>query len=430
MADGAPPHAAGEIALARLARPREVDGEEEEKADASHAPSHPPAAPHLSFHLPSASSSSSSLLLSPSSADGGPLSPTAEPTSDPIHAAGPDLPPSIFALCCPPSFAVLSRQPRMSSAVAEARELRLLFRSSLHSTASSLSSFALSSLHTLRDFALSAPLRLRGSALGFYRRPSSLRVELLMGLSLSALLVVDAIAFSITAGVPPIVGMYSCFMLTLITSALGGCPGMVSGAAGSTAAVQAAITSSSGVFSHLDADARLQLLFLTLLLAGVLEVLIGVLGLARLAAIIPAPVMVGFLNGLAVIILISQMAAFQFCPSSPTFTDCSVDERHWLPASQLQTWLTAIQLLLALAVMEGAHRLPIPHIRRVPAVLIAVFLGSCLEHGVFRAARSTSPPAPSKRRRPSPAACRPSPSPSRPPASPPPTRGRWRCRPP
>ena len=337
-------------------------------------------------------SSSSSSLLSHAAIDAGAPSPSAavpqspvstEPTTDPIHDARPIHYLSCSALCGPPS---LAERIYASSAATEARALRPLFKDALRSSTASMSAFVLSSYHIARDFALATPHRLSTAAGSFYRKPSSLRLELLLGVSLSALLVVDAIAFAITAGVLPIVGMYACFLLTLFTSVLGGCPGMVSGAAGSTAAVQASVVSASGAFSHLNADERLQLLFLTLLLAGVLEVLVGWLGLASLAILIPAPVMVGFMQGLAGIILQSQLAAFQYCPSSPTFTDCSTDERRWLPFDELTTWLTAIHLLLAVALMEFVHRLPVPHIAQVPAVLIAVFLGCCLEHGVFRAA--------------------------------------------
>ena len=275
---------------------------------------------------------------------------------------------------------------RSSVLVSEAIALRPLLYEAARSTASAVSGFCSSTALVLRHFVLSSPFRLRCSAVSFYRRPAQLRLELLLGVSLSALLVVDAIAFSVLAGVLPIVGMYSCFILTLFTSVLGGCPGMVSGAAGSTAAVQATIVSSSGVFSHLSADERLQLLFLSLFLSGCLEVLVSALGLAELAIIIPAPVFVGFLNGLAVIILQSQLDAFQYCPTSSTFTDCSVDDRRWLPANELTTWLTAIHLLLALCLMEFVHRLPLPFIKAVPAVLIVAFVGCCVEHGIFRAA--------------------------------------------
>ena len=145
---------------------------------------------------------------------------------------------------------------------------------------------------SLVDYWRAAPSDLRTAVLGFYRNPSQLRLEVLLGVSLSALLIVDGIAFSLTAGVPPIVGLYACFILTLLTSVFGGCPGMASGAAGSTAAVQAAITADSGSFSHLSAEQRLQVLLFCLLLSGVLEVMVGWLGLARLAILIPYTVMV------------------------------------------------------------------------------------------------------------------------------------------
>ena len=92
------------------------------------------------------------------------------------------------------------------------------------------------------------------------------------------------------------------------------------------------------------------------------------------------------MNGLAVIILASQLQAFQYCPTSSTFTDCTVSQRDWLPADELTTWLTVIHALLAMLVMEFAHKTPLRAVRWVPPVLLAAVIGSAIEHGIFRAA--------------------------------------------
>ena len=189
------------------------------------------------------------------------------------------------------------RQPLHHSTVArEIAQLRPLLTSSVRSASIAVTSFSRNSLLSLVSYVRSSPSNLRTSAVGFYHKPSQLRLEILLGVSLSALLVVDGIAFALTAGALPIIGLYACFILTLCTSVFGGCPGMVSGAAGSTAAVQAAITSESGSFSHLSADGRLQALFFCLFLSGVCEVLVGWLGLAQLAILIPYTVMVTTLH--------------------------------------------------------------------------------------------------------------------------------------
>ena len=186
----------------------------------------------------------------------------------------------------------LRRRIQRSAVVRELAELRPLAKAVIHSAAAAASSFGRHSAVSLVGYWRGTPSSLRTAAFGFYHNPSQLRLEVLLGVSLSALLVVDGIAFSLTAGVLPIVGLYACFILTLLSSVFGGCPGMVSGAAGSTAAVQAAVTSDSGSFSHLSAEQRLQVLFFCLLLSGILEVLVGWLGLARLAILIPYTVMV------------------------------------------------------------------------------------------------------------------------------------------
>ena len=186
----------------------------------------------------------------------------------------------------------LRQRLRQSAVARELTQLRPLLTSSVRSASSVAASFGRNSAVALLDYVRSTPSTLYASAVGFYHKPSQLRLEILLGVSLSALLIVDGIAFSLTAGVLPIVGLYACFILTLFTSVFGGCPGMASGAAGSTAAVQAAIMSDSGSFSHLTADQRLQVLFFCLFLSGVLEVLVGWLSLAQLATVIPYTVMV------------------------------------------------------------------------------------------------------------------------------------------
>ena len=188
--------------------------------------------------------------------------------------------------------ASLRQQVHNSAVARELAQLRPLLSSSAGSASTAVAAFGRNSVLSLVTYIRSTPANLRTSAVGFYHNPSQMRLELLLGVSLSALLVVDGIAFSLTAGALPIIGLYACFILTLFTSVFGGCPGMVSGAAGSTAAVQAAITSESGSFSHLSADERLQALLFCLFLSGICEVLVGWLGLAQLAILIPYTVMV------------------------------------------------------------------------------------------------------------------------------------------
>ena len=92
------------------------------------------------------------------------------------------------------------------------------------------------------------------------------------------------------------------------------------------------------------------------------------------------------MNGLAIIIFESQLAAFQYCPTSSTFTDCTVSNRRWLSADELTTWLTVLHALLAMVVMEFAPKIPWRIVRWIPPVLLAAVIGSVVEHAIFRAA--------------------------------------------
>ena len=103
-----------------------------------------------------------------------------------------------------------------------------------------------------------------------------------------------------------------------------------------------------------------------------------------LCVVCPFP-QVGFMNGLSIIIFISQLQAFQYCPTSSTFTDCTVSQRRWLSADELTTWLTVIHALLAMLIMRYAHTIPVRFIRWIPPVLLAAVIGSAVEHGIFRA---------------------------------------------
>lgn len=133
-------------------------------------------------------------------------------------------------------------------------------------------------------------------------RPSqgSLKTEILSGTTVALALVPEAVAFAFVAGVEPMVGLYAAFMMGLITSILGGRPGMISGATGATAVVMTALVAQHGV----------EYLFATVLLAGGLQILAGVMRWGKYIRLVPYPVMLGFVNGLAIVIFIAQMGQF------------------------------------------------------------------------------------------------------------------------
>ena len=127
------------------------------------------------------------------------------------------------------------------------------------------------------------------------------KAEILSGLTVALALVPEAIAFAFVAGVPPLVGLYAAFIMCIITSVLGGRPGMISGATGAMAVVVV------GLISRHD----IEYLFPAVVLCGLIQVAVGMLRLGKLIRIVPHPVMLGFVNGLAIVILMAQFGSFK-----------------------------------------------------------------------------------------------------------------------
>jgi SulP family sulfate permease len=138
--------------------------------------------------------------------------------------------------------------------------------------------------------------------LNFFRQQtSSFKNDLLSGLTVALALVPEAIAFAFVAGVSPLIGLYSAFFLGLITAVVGGRPGMISGATGAMAVVVVALVADHGI----------EYLFPTVILCGVLQTIIGLLRLGKLIRMVPHPVMLGFVNGLAIVIGMAQLGSFK-----------------------------------------------------------------------------------------------------------------------
>jgi len=172
------------------------------------------------------------------------------------------------------------------------------------------------------------------------------RTEILSGLTVALALVPEAIAFAFIAGLSPLTGLYAAFVMGLVTSILGGRPGMISGATGAVAVVIVTLAQQYGV----------EYVFATVILAGILQMLAGVLRLGKLMRLVPHPVIFGFVNGLAVIIFMSQMSQFQ-----------TVDG-EWLSGSTLYIFLGLV--LLTMLVIWGLPKLT----KVIPASLAAILL--------------------------------------------------------
>src|SRR6056300_1182413 len=186
-----------------------------------------------------------------------------------------------------------------------------------------------------------------------------IRIELLSGLTVALALVPEAVAFAFVAGVNPLVGLYAAFLVGLITALIGGRPGMISGATGALAVVMVALVAEHGV----------EYLFATVVLMGILQIFAGVMRWGKFIRLVPHPVMLGFVNGLAIVIFLAQMTQFKD-PSSTTGA--------WLGGSQMMTMLGLVALTMGIIyVMPKITKVipaPLGGIGIVAAIVIALGL--------------------------------------------------------
>lgn len=130
---------------------------------------------------------------------------------------------------------------------------------------------------------------------------SEIKTEILSGLTVALALVPEAVAFAFVAGVDPLVGLYAAFIIGLVTAVFGGRPGMISGATGALAVVMVSLVADHGI----------QYLFATVVLMGIIQILAGVLRLGKFIRMVPHTVMLGFVNGLAIVIFLAQLSQFK-----------------------------------------------------------------------------------------------------------------------
>ncbi|GAA6169792.1 SulP family inorganic anion transporter [Sessilibacter corallicola] len=180
------------------------------------------------------------------------------------------------------------------------------------------------------------------------QRPTNVKNDILSGITVALALVPEAVAFAFIAGLEPMVGLYAAFMMGLVTSIFGGRPGMISGATGATAVVMVSLVLAHGA----------QYLFAAVFLAGVLQILAGVLKLGKFIRIVPHPVMLGFVNGLAIVIFLSQLGLFEY----------EVTEGVW---NYLQGEELLVMGTLIVATMLIMQFLP-KFTKAVPAGLVAI----------------------------------------------------------
>ncbi|MDB4338783.1 SulP family inorganic anion transporter [Rhodopirellula sp.] len=184
----------------------------------------------------------------------------------------------------------------------------------------------------------------------FRSRPQNLKSEILSGLTVALALVPEAIAFAFVAGVSPIIGLYSAFFIGLIAATFGGRPGMISGATGAMAVVVVGLVAIHGV----------EYLFPTVILCGLLQVVIGIARLGVLIRMVPHSVMLGFVNGLAIVICMAQFGSFK-----------TVNSTGQLQAMQGP----AIWIMLALTALTMAVIWLLPKVTKAaPSSLVAILV--------------------------------------------------------
>ena len=178
----------------------------------------------------------------------------------------------------------------------------------------------------------------------YYNHAAKAKDDILSGLTVALALVPEAVAFAFVAGVHPLVGLYAAFMVGLITSLIGGRPGMISGATGALAVVMVALVAQHGI----------EYLFATVVLMGIIQIGAGLLKLGKFIRMVPYPVLLGFVNGLAIVIFLAQLKQFQ------------LEDGSWMSGTPLYI-LTGL-ILLTMLIMHFLPKLT----RAIPSGLAAI----------------------------------------------------------
>lgn len=184
------------------------------------------------------------------------------------------------------------------------------------------------------------------------------RAEILSGLTVALALVPEAVAFAFVAGVPPLVGLYAAFIMCLLTSIFGGRPGMISGATGAMAVVVVSLVANYGI----------GYLFPAVVLCGLIQIVVGLLRLGKLIRIVPHPVMLGFVNGLAIVIMMAQFASFKSLNPDGAMS--------FLEGNRL--WIMLGLVALTMAIIAFLPRLT----KAVPSSLAAIIVVSLIGIGL------------------------------------------------
>lgn len=195
------------------------------------------------------------------------------------------------------------------------------------------------------------------------KRSANVKNDIFSGLTVALALVPEAVAFAFVAGVDPLVGLYAAFMIGLITSIFGGRPGMISGATGALAVVMVSLVAQGNALGEPSEGLGLYYLFLTVILMGFIQIIAGILKLGKFVRLIPHPVMMGFVNGLAIVIFLSQLGMFK---------TSGVDGSAWMQGTELWTMIALVTLTMGIMVL-------LPKLsKKLPEALVAIIAVSMI----------------------------------------------------
>lgn len=201
--------------------------------------------------------------------------------------------------------------------------------------------------------------------------------DILSGITVALALVPEAVAFAFVAGVAPLVGLYAAFIVGLVTAIAGGRPGMISGATGALAVVMVSLVALHGV----------EYLFATVVLMGIMQILAGIFQLGKFIRIVPHTVMLGFVNGLAIVIFLAQLGQFKTpkAEAVETATDTAHSSHSALDVVFNGGWMqgTELYLMLGLTVLTMAIIWLLPKVTKaIPSALAAILIVSGLVIGL------------------------------------------------
>ncbi|MBE15957.1 MAG: sodium-independent anion transporter [Cytophagaceae bacterium] len=198
--------------------------------------------------------------------------------------------------------------------------------------------------------------------------------DILSGLTVALALVPEAVAFAFVAGIDPLVGLYGAFMMGIVTAVFGGRPGMISGATGAMAVVMVHMIQKGNEVGDALAtpieNLGLQWLFITLLFVGAIQITAGIFKLGKFVRLIPHPVMMGFVNGLAIVIFLSQLSLFP--EVTPEGVSLWSEPGQWFSDlfANGSFWLMMAFVGLTMAIMYFLPKLT----KKVPAALVAILV--------------------------------------------------------